>query len=464
MDDLQVPVIKADGDLAHIAEEMYKKNHELAEKNRLLLLLQKIEEIILNSVTDIHQVAQNVVDISAATEGFLGIAIYLYEKENNLLKFLVVSKTETVEKYSTLLMGKLYPPVIELKDPESPAEKAISTKSKQAFFFTKHILEPYFKDDEIRKMLELNLVKSTLIYPLIVRGDLIGVIFFNLNKPEETLSEFQMILIERLVDIVGIAIDNSLLYQKIKIANIQLQQLDKAKDEFFSIASHELRTPLTAIQGNSSMIMDYFGDNISDPNMKEMIGDIHVSSVRLIKIVNEFLDMSRLEQGKMVFVSKSVDLPDLIRGVIKEQKSLADTKQTEIVYEGPQSRFVSCDPDRVTQVLINLLSNAVKNTEKGKIIIKFEEDDKFASVTVSDNGSGISPLNQRNLFMKFRQANSDFLTHDAAAGAGLGLYISKLLIENMGGTIRLVSSEEGRGATFMFKIPISPFAKTINGS
>ncbi len=454
MDDPSIPVSEQNSEIAHVTQEMYKKNFELAEKNKILSLLQKIEEIILSSVTDIYQIAQNVADVTSSAAEFKVVGIYLLDNSSSSLKLLAVSRTEIGEKIKLSLGKNIYPEVIKLDNSENCVVKVVSSKSKQTVNNLRCILIPYTPEEDIQKIERIYPVKSTFINPLIVRERVIGVLIISISETEDSLSGYQIELINRLVSLIGIAIDNAFLYQKMQIVNIQLREVDKMKDEFFSIASHELRTPLTVIQGNTSILMDYFSAELKISSVRELVDDIFTSTVRLIKLVNEFLDMSRLEQGKLKFEFQSVDLPKLIMRVIKEDKALFDSKQVEIGYEGPEALNVFCDPDRIMQVVINLVSNAIKHTEKGKIIIMVGIEGNFVLVRVRDTGDGISFQNQKYLFQKFRQADGDILTRDSSRGAGLGLYISKLLLERMGGTIWIEGSEEGKGSTFAFKIPL----------
>jgi PAS domain S-box-containing protein len=232
--------------------------------------------------------------------------------------------------------------------------------------------------------------------------------------------------------------------------------LARSKDEFFSIASHELRTPLTAIRGNTSMIQSYFEEVLqTNPDMKEMIVDIHNSSVRLIEIVNDFLDASRLEQGGMEFNNEDVDVAEIADIVVKEMQSVAEEKKLYINNNVGKQPKVWADADRVKQVIYNLLGNAMKFTDEGGITIHANVDGGFLKVFVSDTGRGISEDKQALLFRKFQQAGKSLLTRDTTRGTGLGLYISKLLVENMGGKISLESSELGKGTTFFFSVPLS---------
>lgn len=231
--------------------------------------------------------------------------------------------------------------------------------------------------------------------------------------------------------------------------------VERSKDEFFSIASHELRTPLTAIRGNTSMILQYMDAQLKDPQLKEMIKDIHESSLRLIAIVNDFLNLSRLEQGKIQFKTISVDIISLIRKVIAEMQGSASEAKLHLTLKestAPVPRVLA-DPDRVKEVLINLIGNSLKFTEKGGVTISIDPQKNILKIMVTDTGRGISLKNQSLLFHKFQQAESNLLTRDTTRGTGLGLYISKLMIKGMGGNIILEQSIPNQNTVFSFTLP-----------
>lgn len=237
--------------------------------------------------------------------------------------------------------------------------------------------------------------------------------------------------------------------------------LERGKDEFFSIASHELRTPLTAIRGNTSMIKDFFAETLPG-DVREMIEDIYVSSVRLITIVNDFLDVSRLELGKIQYNTSSFSIADLADEVLKELLASATEKKVALEMENTTESLphVAADRDRTKQVLFNLIGNSVKFTQNGGVYLSINREDGFLRVNIRDTGRGIAKANQSLLFRKFQQADSSLLTRDTTKGTGLGLYISKLMAEGMGGKIWLNSSVEGVGTTFSFTLPVSPLAAT----
>lgn len=234
--------------------------------------------------------------------------------------------------------------------------------------------------------------------------------------------------------------------------------MERSKEEFFSIASHELRTPLTSIKGNSSMIMQYFPEAVKDPGLKDMINDIHTSSTQLIGIVNDFLDVSKLEQGKMNFNNTEFALSEVIENVAAEMKTDIASKKLTLELNKKQLDAlppVWADHDHTKQIIYNLLGNAVKFTDKGTITISAAVENSKIKLLISDTGRGIPLENQKLLFHKFQQAGSSLLTRDTTKGTGLGLYISKLLTESMGGSIGLAESAEGQGSTFSLTLPIS---------
>jgi len=235
------------------------------------------------------------------------------------------------------------------------------------------------------------------------------------------------------------------------------RELERSRNEFFSIASHELRTPLTAIMGNSSLIEQYYGDRLPDDDAREMVADIHESSLRLIDIVNDFLDTSRLEQKHMKYEMVNLDLVDLAKDVVKEYQVTGSRRKIHLETEAPSLPLplARADKNRTKQVMINLVGNAMKFTESGSVSISFEQADGFIKILIKDTGRGMSIESQKLLFRKFEQTGAEILTRDSVRGTGLGLYISKLIVEQMGGSIRLESSKPGVGTVFSFSLPIA---------
>jgi signal transduction histidine kinase/HAMP domain-containing protein len=232
--------------------------------------------------------------------------------------------------------------------------------------------------------------------------------------------------------------------------------MERSRDEFFAVASHELRTPLTAIKGNVEMVLDMYMDKIVDKDMKEMLVDVDLASVRLIDIVNDFLEVSRLEQGRINIKKENFDIKPVISKAIDQLKGMAEKRNValEFISSDTNTPEVFSDKMRISQVVVNLLGNAIKFTNSGSVKVFIEKTPGFLKITVTDTGIGIAEKNQNLLFRKFQQAGEQMLARDVTQGTGLGLYISKLIVSALGGTIGLVESIPGKGSSFAFTVPI----------
>lgn len=233
-------------------------------------------------------------------------------------------------------------------------------------------------------------------------------------------------------------------------AQNQLSRIDEEKAHFLAMISHELRTPLNTILGFSQILLDGVEGELSD-SQKENIKIIKHSGHNLLALINDILDLSELESGRLQIHYQKTDIIPLIKTTVKEVSGQIKGKRTSIaanVDQGPLD--VYADPKRVYQILMNLLGNAVKFTPKGEIIVKTERDGDFVRVHVRDAGYGISPQDLPFIFLEFRQAGS---LRSRRKGAGLGLAICKRLVEVQGGVIEC-ESMPGKGSTFSFTIPL----------
>jgi PAS domain S-box-containing protein len=236
--------------------------------------------------------------------------------------------------------------------------------------------------------------------------------------------------------------------------------VERSRDEFFSIASHELLTPLTIVKGYASVIQERYAKLLKDAELKSMVDAIYGSSTRLISIVGDFLYMSRLEHNQLSYQMEALSVGSVLEEVTHElalsfeQKGLYIKLGAELTGRS-QLPTVLADKDRLKQIMVNLLSNAVKFTDQGGISIAAQASRSFIELTITDTGHGIPPKYQHLLFRKFQQATENMLTHDSAQGTGLGLYISRLLAETMGGKLELTKSVPGQGTVFTLSLPIA---------
>ncbi|HSW96760.1 MAG TPA: GAF domain-containing sensor histidine kinase [Candidatus Saccharimonadales bacterium] len=439
-------------ELSHIAEELYKKNFELDEKNKTLSLLRKIDEIILSAVTDIKQVAQQVADVVAGDAEFEAVMIFLTDKKNKQLIQLAISQTETIKKIQTQYYKPFYPQKINLIDASNPIARVVKENAMNSVQTLHEMLTPIFSSEEITNIAEMTSIKSCIIYPFIVRNETIGSIVVCTATETKDFSQYKNDLIVRLVDVIGIAIYNALLYQRIQEANERLKSLDKLKDEFVSLASHELRTPMTAISSYIWLVK-------KDPNLTDLqrvyLENTYTSVHRLIRLVNDMLNASRIETGRLVIKPFPTSIEQVVKETITELLPKAQEQQIILTEETPETPLpmVLIDKDKIKEVVMNLVGNSLKFTPSGgKITISFSEHDTIVEVHITDTGTGIKKEDMPKLFKKFGMIDENYLKTTPGQGTGLGLYISKSIVQLHGGSIWFESPGENQGTTFSFSL------------
>jgi len=238
---------------------------------------------------------------------------------------------------------------------------------------------------------------------------------------------------------------------KIETANEKLESLDRLKDEFLSVASHELRTPLTAIDGLVSMILEgEYGEVNKD--LKQPLEDVNTSSERLIHLVNDLLNLSRLQAGRLKYTFSQTDIKPIVEGIVKMMQVIAEPKGLKLSAPNINSITVSADIGKVEEILDNLIGNSLKFTDKGSIVLSTKVVEDKVIIFITDTGIGIGKEDLEKLFGRFEKLESGL---GRPAGTGLGLHISREMARKMGGDVWLEKSEKGIGSTFAFSLPIS---------
>ena len=236
-------------------------------------------------------------------------------------------------------------------------------------------------------------------------------------------------------------------------ANKRLVKLDKEKSEFLSIATHQLRTPMTVVKGYISMILEGAFGAFSD-KAKEAIAKVYTSNERLIKLIDDLLNISRIERGKMDYDFQVLPLEKLVGDVILELKPVAERKGLKINWQEPVGLpKIKFDESKMRQVVLNLIDNAVKYTEKGEIDAKLEKINGKIRLTIKDTGAGLAKEKIPLLFKKYSRVETKSPYGKHTQGMGLGLYVAKRIIDDHKGKIWAESEGEGKGSAFFVELP-----------
>ncbi len=237
--------------------------------------------------------------------------------------------------------------------------------------------------------------------------------------------------------------------EELEKRNIELKELDKTKSQFLNMVSHELKTPLTAMSAHLA-VLDDLKANLTKQEL-ESLDAIRRNDNQLRILINNILEISRMESGKFELTKIDVDINTLLKNTKKELEILSNQKGIKLILKTTRLPIINADDTRIKEILNNLITNAIKFTEKGSITLKAEKENNFIKISVIDTGVGIPKDKIKNLFEKFYQVDAPISR--IHGGTGLGLSITKQLIEAHGGTIT-VSSTEGKGSRFSFTLPI----------
>jgi signal transduction histidine kinase len=313
-----------------------------------------------------------------------------------------------------------------------------------------NILEERTYAPRMREMLERFGFRASLAVPLLREDRIIG----GLVVRRKSTGEFRPEVIELLKTFATqsvLAIQNARLFREIEDKSCQIEAANRHKSEFLANMSHELRTPLNAIIGFSEVLGERMFGELNE-KQAEYTDDILSSGRHLLSLINEILDLSKVEAGRMELELATFDLPlaiDNARTFVRERATKHGIN-LDVTVDERLGDFVG-DERKIKQILLNLLSNAVKFTpEGGRIGINARQADGSVEISVSDTGIGISPEDQAKIFEEFRQVGGDYA--HKKEGTGLGLTLAKKFVELHGGRI-WVESEVGKGSTFSFTLP-----------
>ena len=333
--------------------------------------------------------------------------------------------------------------------------------------FPEVILANQVKDPELKKLLDIH--RTKIVIPLLHQNQETGILFLGEHK-SLGYSSRDIEMLESIAGELAVSIRNSLSMEEInelnkslqrrideatkelRFSNRQLQRLDEAKNEFISMASHQLRTPLTSIKGYLDMMLEGDLGKIS-PTQRAVLREAFSSSERMVRLINDFLNVSRLQTGKFTIDKQSVDIAQILRDEVSLLKVVADQRSVEMVLKiDKKIPSLAVDSEKIRQVMLNMIDNAIyySNPHK-KVVITLKSSGKMIEFSVKDSGIGVPKSEQANLFGKFfRGTNAKKRRPD---GTGVGLFLAKKVILSHDGEM-IFESEEGKGSTFGFKLPV----------
>jgi signal transduction histidine kinase len=421
---------------ADLENKVEQRTHELSQSLEQQTATSEVLKIISRSTFDLHSVLNTLVEsVAQLCEADLAAI-----RRPKGMSFLHVASHGAPDEYNEYMQNR-------------PIEADRGTVAGRVLLEGKPIhiadvqADPEYTMTEISRRAGFHTI---LGMPLLREGNPIGVLilFRNTVRP---FTEKQIELVTTFADQAVIAIENVRLFEEIQEKSRQVEEASKHKSQFLANMSHELRTPLNAILGYTELVLDgIYGD--PPEKMHNVLERIQTNGKHLLGLINDVLDLSKIEAGQLVLTLNEYSIKDMMQGVYVAIEPLAGNKKLSFKLEVPSDLpRAHGDERRLSQVLLNLVGNAIKFTDTGEVAMKASSINGSYTIAVKDTGPGIAEADQAKIFEEFQQSES---THTKAkGGTGLGLAIAKRIVEMHGGRL-WVESQLGSGSTFFFTVPL----------
>ena len=421
---------------ADLENKVEQRTHELSQSLEQQTATSEVLKIISRSTFDLHSVLNTLVEsVAQLCEADLAAI-----RRPKGMSFLHVASHGAPDEYNEYMQNR-------------PIEADRGTVAGRVLLEGKPIhiadvqADPEYTMTEISRRAGFHTILGV---PLLREGNPIGVLilFRNTVRP---FTEKQIELVTTFADQAVIAIENVRLFEEIQEKSRQVEEASKHKSQFLANMSHELRTPLNAILGYTELVLDgIYGD--PPDKMRNVLERIQTNGKHLLGLINDVLDLSKIEAGQLVLTLNEYSVKDMMQGVYVAIEPLAGNKKLSFKLEVPSDLpRAHGDERRLSQVLLNLVGNAIKFTDTGEVAMKASSINGSYTIAVKDTGPGIAEADQAKIFEEFQQSES---THTKAkGGTGLGLAIAKRIVEMHGGRL-WVESQLGSGSTFFFTVPL----------
>ena len=429
------------------------------------------DKIFFRNAYHTSTVLEELGDVIAASNSFKSLVEKSFKIIEKFIKpssiYYVLTHTERGSKYSTR------------QSPDLPVGNDEIIK-----YVNSHH-ETVIRIDEVMAVKPTPLIEAlhTAGISILVRLDTahtaVGCIVLTDKLSGEVYSDKDVETIALIADELAVAIENSLRYEQItqfnetlkteieratadlRASNKKLKQMDQAKDEFVSLTSHQLRTPLTTIKGYISILLDGDAGELS-PQQRKLLEEAFNSSQRMVHLISDFLNVSRIQTGKFEIELSDVNLAEILDEEIEQQRTSATSRQLTLVYDKPEHfPIMQLDEDKIRQVMMNFVDNAIYYSPGGSTInITLSATADVVEFKVVDHGIGVPADEQHKLFTKFARASN--AKKQRPDGTGIGLFMAKKVIVALGGSI-IFQSKEGKGSTFGFRLNRKPTVSMQSG-
>lgn len=452
--------------MQRVNQELYRRNAELAARNKTLALLRQLDEISLAAL-DMRQIAERMTEAIAAALGYDLATIAIVKNQDTTLQWLAVSSSVPwiVSTIRSLDVATLS---LTLKNGLAPvqvvAKQATQFADNPEVVYPQILVERLAAADPTAAIEE---VKHTVLFPLRFGDQVLGVLTLSASRPFQQASQYEQESVTGIVGLVSLAMYKAKIYQDLEIAttqlaqaNEQLKDVDKAKSEFLSIASHQLYTPLTALRGYLSMLKEGDYGPLAE-TQAPILEILDQSANRLITLIRNLLDISRIEAGRLELKLESINVVEIAKQLVQELMPNARTKKLALEFHPPSQAVanVVADRDRIRQVVLNFIDNAIKYTSQGRIDVELSQSGDTVMCSVRDTGKGLQPAEIERLFTKFTRVGGADRFH--TEGAGLGLYVARQIVREHHGEVKAESPGVGHGSTFSMILPAEGTSQSL---